>query len=137
VITRRAFAFAVALLALGACTESADAPNDPVWGKEACSHCTMLVSSRRYAAQIVTADGSRRFFDDIGCMVSYVAERGAPKHAWVRDADGDGWLDARAATYRAGAASPMDFGFEASRRADLSLDDVQRAVAKRNAEGRR
>lgn len=102
----------VATLGLAAC-ERLDAAADPVWGKEPCGHCAMLVGDRRHAAQIV-ADGTRRFFDDIGCFVLWAEEHpGAVQKAWVRDAEGGRWIDAKTASYRHGARTPMDFGFEA------------------------
>jgi copper chaperone NosL len=99
------------LLALSAC-ERMDRPVDPVWGKEPCAHCAMLVGDRRYAAEVV-ANGERRFFDDIGCYVLWSEERpNVVERAWVRDAEGNRWIDARSATYVHGARTPMDFGFE-------------------------
>lgn len=95
----------------GAC-QKLDEAVDPAWGKQPCAHCAMLVSDKRYAAQVV-ADGDRKYFDDIGCMVLWTKERkSAPERAWVRAADR--WVDAKGARYVSGAKTPMDFGFEAS-----------------------
>ena len=94
-----------------ACTRG-DAPSDPVWGKEPCAHCAMLVSDKRYAAEIVT-DGDRKFFDDIGCMVLWLDEHGGKaEHSWVRTPDAARWSDATSSHYAEGAKTPMDFGFE-------------------------
>jgi copper chaperone NosL len=102
----------ILLPALVAC-ERLDRPVDPVWGKEPCGHCAMLVGDRRYAAEVV-ASGERRFFDDIGCYVLWAAKHEKSiEHAWVRDAEADRWVDARGARYVSGARTPMDFGFEA------------------------
>ncbi len=99
------------VLALAAC-EKLDAAVDPVWGKEPCAHCAMLVGDRRFAAQIVTTS-ERKWFDDVGCFVLWAeAHPGKVQKAWVRDADGSGWLDAGSARYASGARTPMDFGFE-------------------------
>lgn len=102
-ISRRA-SFA---LFLAACTKTEE-PADPVWGKEPCAHCRMLVSDRRYAAEIVV-DGERRWFDDIGCMIVWREAHAPASRAWVHA--GDRWLDAAGARYVSGAATPMDFGF--------------------------
>lgn len=107
----RALFFAAAL-ALAVGCEQLDAATDPVWGKEPCGHCAMLVGDRRFAAEVVT-DTERRFFDDIGCMVLWTESHpGKVVKAWVRDAQGTAWLDARAARYARAARTPMDFGFE-------------------------
>jgi len=132
-VTRRqallALAGAAALLA--GCSRK-EGPVDPVWGKQPCAHCAMLVADRRFAAQIETGDGERLYFDDIGCMVRYVEERGAqPAHRWVRDEAKDVWLDAGTARYHGGARTPMDYGFAAGETGVLSFDDVRRGVLAR------
>jgi copper chaperone NosL len=101
----------LALLVLIACARGLE-PSEPVWGKEPCAHCMMLVSERQSAAQLVLSDGTRRFFDDIGCMVSYLDhEQLTARAQWVHL--GDGWVRAEDAHY-ARAATPMDFGFIAA-----------------------
>jgi copper chaperone NosL len=99
------------VLAVAAC-ESADAALEPAWGKTACSACAMLVSDKRFAAELVTLKGDHLFFDDPGCMASYLAEHGGRAlHAWVRATSGN-WVDAKTARFKAGAKTPMDYGFE-------------------------
>jgi copper chaperone NosL len=129
-----AAALGAAALALAACSKS-DAPDEPAWGKQPCAHCAMLLSDRRFAAQVLTEPGDRRYFDDIGCMVLWLEER-KPRVTglWVHDADGNRWLDARLAHYVAGARSPMDFGFEAHASAGVAFQDMHDGVlAKREA----
>lgn len=114
--------FGLAILAIASCTE-ATGPIDPVWGKQPCASCGMLVSDRGYAAEVLAPDGRRSFFDDPGCLVQYLADRKmTPSGAWVRDAHGERWLDARAARYARGARTPMDFGFEARADEGISYD---------------
>jgi len=108
---RAALTFFACALATTSCTRT-DAPAEPIWGKEPCAHCKMLVSDKRYAAQ-VAADGERYFFDDIGCMVLWIDTHPRAERAWVHDASNAAWLDARTARYVAGVRTPMDFGFEA------------------------
>lgn len=111
--------------------ESADGPKDPVWGKQPCGSCAMLVSEPPHAAQLVTADGTRVYFDDLGCMASWVLERNAsPPKMWVRDAAG-AWVDARSAKFKGGGKTPMDFGFSHAADGDASWADVERAAKKR------
>jgi hypothetical protein len=130
---RRELLLAVAVIAgsqfaVTAC-EKTDSPADPVWGKEPCAHCAMLVGDRWHAGQ-VGGDGERHFFDDIGCMVLWMEKTGArPARTWVRER-GEHWVDARSARYETGAKTPMDFGFAAA--ADgLGWDEMRgRLIAK-------
>jgi copper chaperone NosL len=125
---RAVLLLAVAALALAACSES-DGPIEPVWGKQPCAHCAMILSDRRFGAQLVTGKGERLFYDDIGCMVLDIDQRGlrAPR-AWVRDAQTGLWLGAPTARYVAGAHTPMDFGFEARANDGVAWDEVRGAV---------
>lgn len=110
-------ALIVLCLVFLACKPETPAPSEPVWGKQPCAHCLMLLSERRPAAQLMLADGTRMFFDDVGCMAEWLA-RGSerPAAAWVPGPDGVGWQDAFASRYSAGHRTPMDYGF-------LSADD--------------
>ena len=110
---RAAMASFLGALVASACTR-ADGPVEPVWGKEPCAHCKMLVSDKRYAAQIIDDAGERRFFDDVGCMVLWIDAHKTPARSWAHEASGAAWLDARTARYVQGARTPMDFGFEAN-----------------------
>lgn len=114
-----------------ACTPAADVPVDPVWGKHACDHCMMLVSEPRPAAQATAADGSRKFFDDVGCLVHWLETEGdSARHVWVRAPVSPGWVDARAAKYRAGQRTPMDYGFLAALDG-ISFQELVRALRER------
>jgi len=121
------------LFALGC--EDASKPVDPVWGKQACGHCAMLVSDPRYAAQLSTKDQSRVFFDDVGCMAGYVKARHPNVQAmWVRD-EGGHWLDARTAHFDKGEKTPMDYGFVAKTGGTATWGDVEVAVDQREKGG--
>jgi copper chaperone NosL len=118
------------LVVAAACDRGADEPVDPVWGKQPCAHCAMLVGDRAHAAQ-ASSGGDRFYFDDVGCLVLWLEERGsggAPRHVWVRDSEAPRWLEARHARYAAGAKTPMDFGFEATSTGGAGWDDVRVAV---------
>ena len=131
-MNRRSFLLSATAL-LFACT-STEEPADPVWGKEPCAHCAMLVGERRFAAQI-GGGGERRFFDDIGCMVMWLEKRAArPSRLWVRE-DGERWVDARAARYQAGARTPMDFGFVAAKDG-VGWDEMRERVLAKDGSGR-
>ena len=124
--------FAGVLVLLGSACEKTDVPTDPVWGKEACAHCSMLVGDRRYAAQAV-AGGERRYFDDIGCMVLWMEDRRSrPDHVWVRSRDR--WVDAESARYARGAKTPMDFGLEARPDDGIGWDEARAHVLAKRSE---
>jgi hypothetical protein len=140
-VTRRAFlvissAFG-ALALFAACEPPLDRAIDPAWGKQPCGHCAMLLQDREAAAEVVTKAGERLFFDDIGCMVSWIDDKKASHveaaHAWVRAPGGGGWVDARATLYTAGARTPMDFGFLAVREGHdaISYDEMATRVLRR------
>jgi copper chaperone NosL len=133
-MTRRRALTACALVALGALLGgcASDGPVEPVWDKQPCAHCGMVLSDRRFGAQLLTAAGDHLFFDDPGCMVLYQRDqRLEPARAWVRDAETSRWLDAGAARYADGARSPMDYGFEARASGSLGWDEMRARVAER------
>lgn len=130
-MNRRALLVALAVVASIACAKTDD-PVDPVWGKEPCAHCAMVVGDRRSAAQI-GGDGERRYFDDVGCMASWL-EKHSAAHAWVRDEDGR-WIDARAARYAEGAKTPMDFGFVPSK-SGIDWDELRARLRRREGSSR-
>jgi hypothetical protein len=73
----------------------------------------MLVTEKPPAAQLTLPDGTREFFDDVGCMVSWLDREGVtPRAMWVRQ--GDAWEPAARARYAPSARTPMDFGFVAA-----------------------
>ena len=123
-----------ALLAAVIACQDASSPVDPVWGKQACASCTMLVSERRFAAELVTADGTRVFFDDPGCMATWLVDGNEPRTMWVRLHGG--WVGARGARFARGQASPMGFDFAADENGDATWADVERAARERKGEPR-
>ena len=115
--------------------EDASKPADPVWGKQPCGHCAMLVSDPRYAAQLSTKEQNRVYFDDVGCMAAYVKSRHPDVQAmWVRD-DAGHWVDARTAHFDKGEKTPMDYGFTARSSGSAAWSDVELAVEQRERGG--
>ncbi|MFZ4577063.1 MAG: hypothetical protein ACOYOB_01605 [Myxococcota bacterium] len=101
---------------LQGCRQDAPTPEQPVWGKQPCDYCAMLLSDRLHGAQELTAEGDRLFFDDLGCMVAWDAEHPRKTRSrWVRRFDqppqGTGWLPAEQAAYVRVPGTPMAFGF--------------------------
>lgn len=129
-VARRQWVVGCTLLLIS-CSRS-EGPEELVWGKQVCAQCAMLLSDKRYAAQLVDADGNRSYFDDLGCLVSFVAARHVKeRRVWVRDETADRWLPAETARYHGGAKTPMDYGFAAGPAGDLAFEDVRRAVLSR------
>jgi len=124
----------LACLCAVACGVSYDQPVDPVWAKQPCAYCAMLVTEARYSAQVTTQLPERLWFDDIGCLVAYLADR-KPKvqRIWVHDATTPRWLAAGDARYRDGAKTPMDFGFAAGTKDGIDFATMQRTILARIA----
>ena len=111
-MTARPLALALGLGLLAGCDPGPNKAAEPAWNKQACAHCMMLLSDKRFAAQATTAAGERHYFDDVGCLVEWLEGEGAgAKGAWVRTPTANGWIAAQTARFAAGAATPMDFGF--------------------------
>ena len=85
----------------------------------------MAISQRQFAAEVLDADENAVKFDDIGCMLRYLAN-GERKLAavFVTDYANRQWLDAKAAVFVRGskAATPMGGGI-------LAFSDRARAEA--------
>lgn len=107
---------------------------EPVWNKQVCAHCHMVLSDPSFAAQLVTADGRRLYFDDVGCLAAYLHESPRPvARSWVRARAG--WVEAGAARFSSGASSPMGFGFVTDARGSLDFAAVTHDVGARLARG--
>lgn len=86
--------------------------------RDVCSRCSMVISDRRFAAQVKGGPKRRNFkFDDIGCVAFWLRDQGwgadPDVRIWVADSAGTGWLDARKAYYVGGRTSPMGYNFAA------------------------
>jgi hypothetical protein len=127
--TARLSAALVAALCLG-CEADMGVPKEPIWGKQPCEECAMLLSEPRHGAQLVTADHERLYFDDLGCMVAWMrANPQPPLQTWVRAADDGQWLTAGKAGYRQGEHTPMGYGFVAvAGHGALEWSEVRRLV---------
>ena len=104
----------VSLVLLFGCATPDNQTEEPVWGKQPCAHCAMLLTEPGHGAQLVSKAGDRLFFDDLGCLVAWELERPNKfAYHWVRRQDGQGWLVADQAHYQRALHTPMDFGFVA------------------------
>ena len=88
------------------------------WDRDMCERCKMVVSERKFAAEVVDPKTDKVYkFDDLGCAVLWLEEEKIPwaKEAkiWVTDAKTGKWLDARKALYTDDSITPMAYGIAA------------------------
>jgi len=96
------------------------------WDRDTCARCSMVISDRRFAAQLRGGPDKAVFkFDDIGCMVFWLRDK-ADKYPWLAEAgtrfwvadftsksrEEMRWLDPKRAHYMT-KASPMGYNFAA------------------------
>ncbi|WP_457606039.1 nitrous oxide reductase accessory protein NosL [Nitratifractor sp.] len=120
---RREFLFiAVSVLALAAVgcggSRKKGEPAEVHWDRDMCERCKMVVSERKYAAEVVDPRTDKvHYFDDLGCAVLWLKEEKIPwaKEAkiFVTDAKTGEWLDARRARYTDDSITPMAYGIAA------------------------
>lgn len=110
----RAFLIGWLMLVTAACAEDPVA-KEPVWGKQPCANCAMLLSEKAHGAQVLTADGDRLYFDDLGCLIAWTDTHPQVAHTpWVRTHDTQAWLALTGAGFAPAEHTPMDFGFVAT-----------------------
>lgn len=131
--------------ALSACGEKGDWPEGMAeikWDRDTCARCSMVISDRRFAAQMRGGEKHVVFkFDDIGCLAFWLRDKAAAHpwmadpatRMWVADSSGQGvrWLDPRTAHYVGGKASPMGYNFAAVHAAvpgSLTFDSMREHV---------
>jgi copper chaperone NosL len=73
----RATAASAAGVAIACCLGSCHAGPEPMrYGQDECTGCKMIISDRRFGAEIVTRKGKVLKFDDIGCMNDFIRSGG-------------------------------------------------------------
>ena len=105
----------MALVFFAACSGGPVAPAALDTKNERCGWCRMAVSDARFAAQLVSPSEEPRFFDDVGCLATFLKSGGAPAKgqiAYVADHRTKAWLRASYAVYTVnrGLESPMGSG---------------------------
>ncbi len=78
---------------------------------EACASCRMAVSDARFASQLVAPGELPRFFDDLGCLATWLEKHSTPQGAvvFVADHRTKAWVRADRAVYTrvSGLETPM------------------------------
>jgi copper chaperone NosL len=93
-----------------------DGPPTVRYGQEGCAHCRMIVNDDRFAAALVTPAGDALKFDEVCCLVDYLAANpNAAKAEWVRGYRSGQWHDPRQALFVHGPRlqTPMGSGLAA------------------------
>ncbi|HLN99975.1 MAG TPA: nitrous oxide reductase accessory protein NosL [Pyrinomonadaceae bacterium] len=88
--------------------------------EDMCAYCKMAVSEKRYAAELIDAEGQLFKFDDIGCMTNFLKNRKstpAIKAYFVMDFEERTWIKAADASYvhSPELSTPMNGGIIAFR----------------------
>lgn len=84
------------------CARGAIQPEPLAVGQEACASCRMTVSQPEFASQLLVEGELPKFFDDLGCLHSYLASTSpGPESAviFVTDHRTREWVRADAAVY--------------------------------------
>lgn len=90
---------------------------DPVWDRQICDQCKMILSNRNFAAQVINLDtGKRLYFDDIGCALRYLAtEKMTPFSEkiilYATNANTGKWVDLKNGRIIKGYVTPMSSSF--------------------------
>ncbi|MDD3343132.1 MAG: hypothetical protein PHR87_06115 [Sulfurospirillaceae bacterium] len=107
------------LFVLMGCESKID--TDPIkvhWDRDMCERCKMVLSDRKFSAQVINPENGRRYtFDDIGCVILWFKDDkitwSDKAVIWVNDARNGTWIDARSAWYDVENITPMAYGFGA------------------------
>lgn len=117
--TRKRAAFAATALAVSACTTASVHPI-AYDGTETCEYCRMVITDRRFGAEVMTVSGKAYKFDSIECLASYVTaldDQRRVRALWVTDYAAPGTLipaeSARFVRISDGPGSPMGLGLRA------------------------
>lgn len=112
-------AIAAATLAVTACA-TGEAHPIAYDGSESCEYCRMVITDRRFGAELVTPSGRALKFDSIECLASFVNQDHTDARRasiWVTDYSQPGTLipaeAARFARVSNGPSSPMGMGLRA------------------------
>ena len=103
-----------AMLFLSGCGEEPYTPADPSWDRQTCEMCRMTVSDRRFAAQLVSRDNKRVFFDDLGCALRWMEKHPEPAKTMKLFATvlaTGRWIEVEKGKIVGGYKTPMAYGF--------------------------
>ena len=103
---------------------------DPIWNKQGCSHCRMILSEKRFAVQKVFESGHRLYYDDINCALLHPLPsefEGKLFRMFVRAYPSENWVLAEQSMFKSGLLTTMGAGFGAvSEEGDYSFEQVKK-----------
>ena len=67
--------FGIVLLTTLLAGSCASGPEPIRYGQDACYHCKMTLTDKRFGAEIITDKGKVLKFDDLNCVVAYLKEK--------------------------------------------------------------
>ncbi|MDD2384379.1 MAG: nitrous oxide reductase accessory protein NosL [Sulfurospirillaceae bacterium] len=110
--------FIMAFFFIGCDTKIDHNPQKIHWDRDMCERCKMVLSDRKFSAQVVNPENGRKYtFDDIGCVVLWFRDDkiawSDKAIIWVNDVHTGEWIDARSAWYDVENITPMAYGFGA------------------------
>jgi copper chaperone NosL len=141
-VRRRIVALMALVPLLGACSSGPDSgPAEIAWDRDVCERCGMVVSDRRFAAQI-RVDGGVANFDDLGCALVWLDEHPPTSRPeiWVSDYSHARWLDGYTASYGRVGNTPMSYGWIATldpERGAASFEEVRERIREAERDRRR
>lgn len=106
----------IALVLLFGCQAQSYDPIDITANTDVCYTCHMGIEDVAFASQAILEDGTPRVFDDIGCLVNYLASTSdSVKVAYVHDTNSGDWIDYSTSTFVQNSSfhSPMSYGIAA------------------------
>lgn len=114
------------MLILTSCQESGELkPQDPLWGREGCARCRMVLSEKRYAVQRVLSNGEIHFYDDLNCALQHKHDEDNGT-LYVHPHGQDQWVLAEEAKYQSGLRTPMNSGYGAvSEGGEMTFSEIQ------------
>jgi len=95
------------------CANTSVAPEELAVGEESCAFCRMTISQADFSSQVLMPGELPLFFDDLGCLHSYLTSTIPPQDGnsavFVIDRRTKGWVAAPSAVFARvpGLATPM------------------------------
>jgi copper chaperone NosL len=74
----------------------------PIQPEDMCSYCRMAISTKQFAAELITSDEKVFKFDDIGCMLNFIDTNHSGRkiaELYVADFNSVKWIPAEQAHY--------------------------------------
>lgn len=89
------------ILFFAGCSSSLSEPV-PIQPEDMCSFCRMAISSKQFAAELITSDEKVFKFDDTGCMLNFINHKKGDRKIvalYVADFNSQKWITAEQAHY--------------------------------------